>query len=334
MSEFSIIAALRELFSGMPAEVVRGPGDDAAVIALDRLGGTRLLLTVDAMVEGVHFAAGTLTPRQIGRRSVSAALSDIAAMGAAPSWVLVSLGLGGRSAWPEEDVLELARGMKQRLDELGGAVIGGNLSRSGAFFVSITAAGTCTGEPMTRSGAMPGDLIVVTGSLGGARLGLELLAKGKIPADHPLALRHIDPPARIAEGLLLREFAHACIDVSDGLVQDLGHVLEESGVGAVLRTGALPVPQAGGAAGLREEDILEAALAGGEDYELVAAVGPGDAGRLAQLMARTSTDFTVIGTFTPRAGELKGVDKNGAEIILPEAAGWDHFRDKGRSHEP
>jgi thiamine-monophosphate kinase len=318
----------------MPAEVVAGPGDDAAVIAVDRLQGTRLLLTVDAMVEGVHFAAGSMTPRQIGRRSISVALSDIAAMGASPSWVLVSLGLGGKSAWPEENVLELARGMKQRLDELGGAIVGGNLSRCGSFFISVTAAGTCTGEPMRRSGARPGDLIVVTGSLGGARQGLELLAQGKVPADHTLALRHIDPPARIAEGLGLREFAHACIDVSDGLIQDLGHILEASGVGAVVETSAIPLPDADGAAGLREEDLLEAALAGGEDYELIAAVDPGEAGRLAQLEASTSTRFTAIGTFTSRAGELKGIDKNGIERNLSEAAGWDHFKSLSENSAP
>lgn len=213
--------------------------------------------------------------------------------------------------------------MKARLDELGAAIIGGNLARSDRFFISVTAAGTCVGEPMRRSGAHPGDLAVVTGALGGARVGLELMKNRKIISDHPLARRHIAPPVRIEEGILLREIASACIDISDGLLQDLGHIVEESGVGATIE--AEKIPLVAGEAGISREEALLAALTGGEDYELLAAVPPESLGRIDEIERKTGTPFTVIGKFTHEKHEIRAIDKNGEEIILPESKGWDHF---------
>lgn len=324
MGEFSIIRRLMETSPEMPGEVLVGPGDDAAVISGGAYGDNHHILTVDAMVEGVHFLKDTLTPYQTGRRSITVAVSDIAAMGGKPAWALVSCGLN-ESEWPEERVLELVRGMRERLEEFGAVIIGGNLTRSEQFFISTTAGGICSSEPMRRKGARPGDLIVVSGVPGGASIGLNLVREGKRTEDHPLVNRHVDPPARVREGLLLRGAAHACIDISDGLLQDLGHILNESGVGAILEAGRIPLPDTEGLP-LTEESRLHAALTGGEDYELLAAIPPKKEKRIEEIASQTGTVLTVIGRCSDAAGEIKMIDKNGNAMTLPSASGWDHFR--------
>ena len=323
MSEFSIIRRLIQMSGPMPGDVVAGPGDDCAVVSTGGPRG-RLVLTTDAMVEGVHFVKDSLSPGQLGRRAISVALSDIAAMGGSPSWALVSCGLDPE-AWPEERALSLLGGMKNRLEEFGAAIIGGNLTRSERLFVSVTAGGYCPGHPMMRSGARPGDLLVVTGELGGAALGIDLVRAGAFRPDHPLVARHADPPARIREGMMLRHLARACIDVSDGLLQDLGHLLEASGVGAVVEAAALPLAAAGSPE-FSHERRLRAALAGGEDYELLAAVPPGEDDGIAGIEEATGTTLTVIGRLTERRGTLEVLDASGKPMDLPERLGWDHFR--------
>ncbi len=308
----------------MPSEVALGPGDDTAVLLTERME-RMLLLTTDDMVEGVHFMENTLSPRQLGRRCISVTLSDIAAMGGDPAWALVSCGMDP-DRWPEERALELFEGMKERLAEFQAAIIGGNLTRSEKFFVSVTAGGYCRHEPMKRSGARPGDLLAVTGTLGGARLGLDLLMKGHKREDSALIDFHVDPPARIREGRMLREFAHACIDISDGLLQDLGHMLEESKVGAVVEAAALPHPS-GGKIPVGEQERMLAALTGGEDYELLAAVPSDGIERLEAVESATSTPLTVIGRITGEAGRIEVLDGGGQAMNVARPSGWDHFHE-------
>jgi thiamine-monophosphate kinase len=331
MGEFSIIRRLRLLGGSMPPEIALGPGDDTAVLLTDRMG-PRLLLTVDDMVEGVHFIGSTLSPRQMGRRCISVTLSDIAAMGGDPAWALVSCGMDP-ALWPDDRAMELFGGMKERLDEFKAVMIGGNLTRSETFFVSVTAGGYCSAEPMKRSGARPGDLLVVTGTLGGARLGLDLLLQGRRPGDCTLIDRHVDPPARIEEGRMLRDIAHACIDISDGLLQDLGHMAGESGVGAVVESAALPLPSGEDVSFDEEEGIL-AALTGGEDYELLAAVPADRRERLDAIRSATSTPLTVIGRVTDAPGRIDVLDRAGASVKVARPPGWDHFTERGGRRGP
>ncbi|MFH1436561.1 MAG: thiamine-phosphate kinase [Pseudomonadota bacterium] len=324
MSEFSIIDRIRQLCSASGDDVLVGPGDDTAVLSTDRLKGGHLLMTVDTMVEKAHFVRDSLTPRQIGRKCIAAAVSDIAAMGGKPLWALVSCGFDG-SQWPEDKIVELARGMKERLDDLGAGLVGGNLARSDVFFVSVTVAGLCSGRPMKRSGAVEGDLIAVTGSLGGARIGRRLLEKER-KADHPTVKRYIDPPARIQEGLGLGKIAHACIDISDGLLIDLGHLLRASGAGAVLEADRIPLPDCSGLDPELDEDVFLAALSGGEDYELLAAIPPDGAPKLKTISSDTGTPISVIGKITSNPDEIIMIDAEGNEIPLPHDVGWDHFK--------
>jgi thiamine-monophosphate kinase len=325
MGEFSLIRRLRLAGGALPPEIELGPGDDAAVLLTERMG-RRLLLTVDDMVEGVHFIENTLTPRQLGRRCISVALSDIAAMGGDPAWALAACGLDP-AKWPDDRAMELFAGMKERLDEFQAALVGGNLTRSERLFLSVTAGGYCGDEPMKRSGARPGDLLVVTGSLGGARLGLDLLLRGRRPGDSALIDRHVDPPARIGEGRMLRDVAHACIDISDGLLQDLGHLVDQSGAGAVVESASLPLPD-GRDGSFGEQESILAALTGGEDYELLAAVPADRAERLEAIRSATSTPLSVIGKITDGAGRIDVLDDKGAIMQVTRPTGWDHFADK------
>jgi len=300
MGEFEIIEAIRSLLGTPPGDVVVGPGDDCAVV---RCGPELLLLTDDAMVEDVHFRSTFIEPRALGRRAISVAVSDIAAMGGTPRWVLASVGAPPGAG---DALVELAAGMAGRCAELGATLVGGNLSRSASLHVSVTAAGTVDGEPLLRSGAEPGDLVALTGPVGGAALGLERLLAGE---ESPLAALWRDPPTRVEAGRALLGRAHAAIDVSDGLLQDLGHVMEASDVGARLELARLPLP-----AGCED---LAPALGGGEDYELLVAIPPDALDGLA-------CDLVVCGAITEAGTGLVLVHEDGTEEIV-DPRGWDHF---------
>jgi thiamine-monophosphate kinase len=255
------------------------------------------------MVQDVHFRPSIIDHRSLGRRAVSVAVSDIAAMGGTPRWVLASVGAPpGRG----DALVELAAGMAGRCAELGATLVGGNLARSGSLHISITVAGIVDGEPLLRSGARPGDLLALTGPVGGAALGLQQLLAGE---QAPLAGMWRDPPTRVQEGRALRPVAHAAIDVSDGLLQDLGHVMEASGVGARLELARLPLPSG--------QEALTPALAGGEDYELLVAIAPGD-------LQEAGLALHVCGAFTEPDPGLVLVHEDGSEERV-DPRGWDHF---------
>jgi thiamine-monophosphate kinase len=308
MGEFEIIESIIGLLGSPPGDVVVGPGDDCACV---RCGSELLLLTDDVMVEQVHYTRSILDPRALGRRAATIAISDIAAMGGTPRWLLASVGAPPGSG---DALVEMASGLAGRAAELGAALVGGNLSRSEVLQVSLAVAGTVDRDPLTRSGARPGDLVALTGPVGGAATGLRLLIDGQVTAgtEH-LARMWQDPPARVEAGRALLGLATAAIDLSDGLLQDLGHVMKASEVGARIELARLPLPP-----GFRDlappDDPLGPALRGGEDYELLVALPP-DA----------STDLTVIGDFTGPGEGLVLVHEDGREDRA-DPVGWDHFK--------
>jgi len=272
LSEDDLVAAIAAVAGGEGAGVTVGIGDDAAVLA----GG--IVASTDILVDGVHFDSGRLSVRDVGHRAAAASLSDMAAMGAEPLCLLAAFGL------PEGfgDVRELAAGMAEH----GVRLAGGDLSRSDRLLVSVTAIGRAE-RPVLRSGGRPGDLLVVTGTLGGQ-------AAGGYSA-------RVTP--RVSEGRALAAVATAMLDLSDGIATDAGRLAAASGTGAVVELERLP--RAPGA-------TLEQAAAGGEDYELLAAVPEG---------AEIPVPATVVGRLTGD-GEVRLVDAEGRHRSL---RGWDHF---------
>lgn len=335
MGEFGedqIVAAIRRVFSGEFPGVLLGAGDDAALVERP---GHRLVLTTDMLVEGVDFDRSWSLPRDVGYKAVAVNVSDVAAMAGSPRYGLVSLGLpaGGLEArW----VLELAGGMREAADEHAVSIVGGDVSRAAQVVVSVALTGEVprVGE-VRRSGARPGDRLVVTGRLGAAAAGLRLLT---MPAGEAarvmsngwareLAAAQNRPVARPGEGRALASAgATAMIDVSDGLAKDLWRLCRASGIGARLNLVDVPVAEA-----IREMtrvvpgvDALELALGGGEDFELLAAMPPEAVeGAVRTLWDRFGTRLTEIGEVL-EGGEVVAVEAGGSTRPLPDS-GWDHF---------
>jgi len=333
-SEDDLAAALRRVLSGEHPGVRVGVGDDAAVV---EPGRHPTLLAVDMLVEGVDFDRGTTSARDLGYKAMSVNVSDIAAMGGSPRFAVMALGLppGTDPGW----VVELTSGMREAADEHGAAVVGGDLSRAETVVVSVTITGEVPeGGAVTRAGAAPGDLLVVTGTLGAAAGGLRLLQAPPQSVAHvmgspwagDLVAAQLRPQARVGEGrILARNGATAMIDVSDGLAKDLSRLCKESGVGALVRLEEVPV--AGALLELDKVmpiDPLLLALEGGEDFELLAAIGEEGAARAAaEMHERFGTSLATIGQARKEPG-LVGVSAGGAERAI-EPRGWDHFAGRG-----
>lgn len=299
-----------------------GPGalglvDDAAV--LDVPSGRQLVIAKDAIVEDVHFL-GTDPPMTVAQKLVRVNLSDLAAMGAEPLGYLTAFALSPRhdDAWLEAFVQGLAADQQR----FGLTLLGGDTVRTpGPAMFSLTILGTVpTGQALRRSTARPGDVVCVSGTLGEGALGLRVLT-GRLTLPEPTAgrlrTRYRVPEPRLALGVALRGRASAAMDVSDGLVADLGHIAESSGTAAVIEAAAVPL-----AADLRNvAGALDLALTGGDDYELLFTLAdPGDAARLA---AETGTMVSVIGRIDVGSG-VRVLDPDGSERPL-EARGWTHF---------
>lgn len=316
-SEFERIDRFTRRFQTRHRSVVAGPGDDCA---LTRPTPGRLLVTkVDQIVEGVHFGSA-FRPREIGHKALAVALSDLAAAGATPRWFLVALALP--ESVDDRFLDEMARGMAALADRFEVSLIGGNFTSAAQLSLSVTAIGEA--EPtqaLRREGARPGDLLVLSGELGLAAWGLRQLEGGRPRRPSAAARAQLTPEPRTALGKVAGRYANAGIDVSDGFLQDLGHLCRRSGVGAELSFDALPIP-----AELRRrgEEGLAWALGGGEDYELLFAVPKERLANFRRAAARIGEKLSVVGTLRERPG-IRLLDGEGRPMGLPALRGWEHF---------
>jgi thiamine-monophosphate kinase len=307
-----------------------GIGDDCAV--LEPSAGRPLLATTDLLIEDVHFRRRWAEPADLGWKSLAVNLSDIAAMGGRPRWALVAL------ACPEDTSVEEAEaffeGALGLASEHEVAVVGGDTTASPrGWIVNVTLLGEATRAPVLRSTARPGDVIAVTGSLGRSAAGLALLELGATPvgvsADTlaDLTAAHLRPRPRVGEGRWLAAAGGvtAMIDLSDGLATDLGHIAEESGVGA--RVGLERVPVHAGmraVASTLGREALAWATGGGEDYELLLTCEPGAFPRLADgLLAATGTRLTAVGEVARAGDGVRYTDAAGREVAV--GPGFEHF---------
>lgn len=337
LGEFGLIQRLHRRFGRTGPSVVRGIGEDAAV--LEPVRKKSLLLTTDLLAEGVHFDLATSTFEDVGYKAAVANLSDIAAMGGTPQHLLVSVAFPPSRA--PQDIEHLYRGMMaacrpHKVDLIGGDT---SVSRDG-LFLSITLTGHVdSGRALTRDGARPGDLVFVTGTLGDALAGYALLSKrnGKRrawgdrlpePVRRHLIARHLHPTARIREGQLLvrHRLATSAIDLSDGLSGDLLHLCERSKVGAELDPDALPLSAACRAyATASHTDPVRLALTGGEDYELLFTVPPQNRAKLHRLAQQEKLRIAQIGVIRPHRLGLT-LRRRGEEARKLRVSSFEHFR--------
>ncbi len=335
----SELELIRRCFERRPLrpDVALGVGDDAALL---RPGEGLLAAAADALTEGVHFPPGT-APEAVGHKALAVNLSDLAAMGAEPAWALLALGLPGPElAWTEG----FARGFLALARSWSVELVGGDTTRSPVRTAAVTVLGRVPdGQVLRRDGARPGDLVCVTGTLGDAALALRLLREGAAP--HPWLRARLERPVpRLAEGRALRGLAGACIDLSDGLVADLGRVLEASAgaagtpLAARIELSRLPASpafrEAAEALGGARRWALQAA--GGDDYELCFTL---PAGRLTEARRRLEplgTPVTALGTVEATQAEEAGVhllDPEG-HPWRPPAPGYDAFSGPGGEEGP
>ena len=336
-TEADLIARIQQQLPPPPDWLLVGIGDDAAVVEPER---NRVeVLTVDALVEGVHFDRAFVPPEAIGHRALAVNLSDLAAMGAAPRLALLSLALP--AGLPLADFEGMIGGLARLAARHRIHVAGGNLTRSpGPLMIDITVAGSVKRrQALTRAGARPGDEIYVSGTIGAAAAGLGMLrersSSTKDTKDASSVLkntcveRYLYPQPRVRLGLLLsrNRAASASIDLSDGLADGVHRIAEASGVGAVIDADALPIDP-GVRAWFEERglDPVAEALTAGDDYELLVTVRPRTARRLAAA-TRCGVPLTRIGTCTEGRAALLRVRSGSAvtEGELP-AGGYDHFR--------
>ncbi len=302
--------------------LIIGIGDDAAAW---RCARPVQVATVDTLVEGIDFTRQIIPWEDIGWRSMAANLSDIAAMGSAPRYALVSLGLPDDT--DAEDIVRLYRGMTELARQHGTAIVGGDISGAPVIVITITIMGDSAGDLLTRSAAKPGDKVAVTGYLGAAAAGLEvLLGKKTLPANEvaPLRQAFARPVPRVVEGQALVASGVRCgMDISDGLVADLGHICEMSRVGARVEVDRVPVHPAVRA--WFGERALSLALSGGEDFELLFTAG---ADTIKEVKNKLPGLVTVVGEITAdNPGRVILVDAAGKPVTL-QRGGWEHFARK------
>ncbi len=318
LSEFDLIRRYFTRSGPARPDVVLGVGDDCAL--LQPPSGKELAVTTDTLVEGVHFSPGT-DPEALGHKALAVSLSDLAAMGAKPLWALLAITLP--TADPEW-LAPFSRGFLDLAHGHGVRLVGGDTTH-GPLSITVTLHGTVTpGRALRRTGARPGDRIYLTGTLGDAGVGL-LIRQGlyQAPSGGEALLQRLDrPQPRLAAGRALAGIASAAIDLSDGLLADLGHICENSGVGAELQTARLPLSPS-----VRE--YLErggdwgAVVAGGDDYELCFTVPPDRESLLATTGRGCDCDLTRIGVITAESGvHCRLPDGREPELRRP---GYDHF---------
>ena len=331
MAQFGEFSIINRYFtqSSFGAWASKGVGDDCAIIDA---GLTRLAVTTDMTTVGVHFPVST-PPEAIGYKALAVNLSDLAASGATPRAFFLSIALPNRDdVW----LKSFTDGLMALSHKSGCPLLGGDTTRTALIgenrapaSISITALGELPAQMgLTRSGAQEGDDIWVSGSLGAAWAALaHLNGRVSLPVkDFPAALKRLErPEARNALGTALLNAASACADISDGLAQDLGHILERSGVAADLSFEALPADPS--IASLTKENRLEAILAGGDDYELVFTAPKEKRGLIEQASISALTPVTRIGRVRAKDDSQPSLCvKDAAGVVLQlSATGFDHF---------
>lgn len=318
-AEFALIA---RHFRPLAGEGALGLEDDAAL--LDLPPGRRLVIAADAMVEGVHFLPGD-PPATIGRKLLRVNLSDLAAMGAAPLGYLMTTALPRGVA--EDWIAAFAQGLAEDQRAFGLQVLGGDTTATpGPACLSLTILGTVApGAVLRRRGAKPGDEVWVSGTIGDGALGLRVL-RGEIAGDAAghLARRYRLPQPRLALGQALAGLARAGMDVSDGLVQDLGHLCRAAGCGAEVEVPAVPLSAAAAALVARDAALLPVLVTGGDDYELLFTAAPEAAGAVRAAAERAATPVARIGRMVAGAPAVVVRDAAGAPVPLARE-GWSHF---------
>ncbi len=329
LGEFGLIDLLAKMaYAAQDKEIgawqqlILGIGDDAAAW----YGNTLIqLATVDSLIQDVHFSLDITSWEELGWRALAANLSDIAAMGGLPKYALVSLALPDHTE--VEDVTALYKGMIELAQQFEVAIVGGDTSSAPLLVINITILGSTKSQAqymLTRSAAKPSEKVAVTGYLGGAAAGLEMLTKHlqfNSEATASLKKAFLHPYPRVAEGQILVEHGvRAAIDISDGLISDLNHICKASQVSAQIEIDRVPVQPAVKAN--FGDRALELALSGGEDYELLFTAS---AEVIDKVRAAVSCPITVIGEIiADKVGEITLVDGKGNLVNLPKA-GWEHF---------
>jgi thiamine-monophosphate kinase len=330
IGEFGLIEQIKKLVDKEQKKSGRvsvGIGDDTAVVAPP--DNARMLLTTDTLVENVHFNVAYVRGEDIGFKAMATNLSDIAAMGGRPDYATVTLGL------PRDTELKLIKDIYRGLLDCAGAygvsIVGGDLTKSQKVFVTVALTGHAPADTLRlRSYAEPGDIVMVTGTVGGASAALRGLKAGARPGrgmPRSLFMRYARPTPRLAEGRLAANAgAHAIQDISDGLLADLKHICTASGYGALIRLYDIPVfPEAARLPGLSRAGALRLALTGGEDYELIITAKPADVKSIqAKVEGDTKTKLTVIGEISGEGTAVDVVDENG-RLVPQKKKGYEHF---------
>jgi len=331
LGEFGLIDRVAGALPPPGEGVVVGIGDDVAVLRTD--GENYLLATCDIQVEGVHFLREAIGPYRLGRKAAAINLSDIAAMGGVPTYLLVSLAMPPQTEVSFID--ELYRGLQDEVSAAGAEIVGGNMANlPDRFMIDILLLGWV--EPdhlLLRSGARVGDQVCVTGVLGNSAAGLALLLDPQAEVDpevwEQLLAAHLTPRPCLLEGRALAGMGAvtAAIDVSDGTLSDIGHICERSHVGVDIWAEQLPISEAArSAAQATGKDALDFALRGGEDYQLLFTVPQPRVGEVMEgVWAATGTPVTVIGQILPPAAGIQVVLSDGTRLPGSKG-GWDHFR--------
>ena len=325
LGERALLARIRARLPRPPSTVVVGVGDDAAVVLGPR--NARTVLTTDALIEGVHFDRAFSSPADIGYKALAVNLSDLAAMGASPAWVLLSLALPGGTA--VEDVEALVDGLVGLASSQSVALIGGNLTSSpGPLVVDVTAVGTVhPRRVLLRDGARPGDDLYLSGTIGAAAAGLEMLRAG-LKADPTTGAiqRYLRPVPRVRLGQAIGQAraARAAMDLSDGLADAVTQIAEASGCGVEIDAAAVPIDtDARQWWEARSEDSIVRALSGGDDYELVVALPGKWRGRLRHATRKVADPpLTRIGVLTGTPGEYVLVRESRKERL---PGGFEHW---------
>lgn len=328
LGEFGLLQRIRKWVVHGSSKVVQGIGDDVAVVEMAGRSGSCLLVTTDMLVEDVDFRRSWADPLRLGKKALAVNLSDIAAMGGKPLYFLVSLGLPRDI--PVSFVSSLYRGLKETARRYQTHLVGGDLTLSRKIVINVCLLGEGPKDRLVyRKGARPGDDLYVTGTLGDAALGLRILLRGG-PCGEAKGLvdRHLNPTPRLEVGQALsrERLASAMIDVSDGLLLDLSHLLEASQVGARVMEENLPLSR------LYRRHIRSysnglypLALRGGEDYELLFTASAEKKERILSLSRNLKTPITWIGKMVARREGLRIVRDDGTSYV-PRWRGFEHFK--------